>query len=86
MKDKCMYNLKENSQTDSVYCEKLNQWISLKYCDICRFHEKAIDNNENRLLHSYNYSYNIANDDNAGERGNSSPLLSKFIIASSEAS
>ena len=37
--DKCQHNLKENPQTHSVYCEKLEQWISIKYCDICRHHE-----------------------------------------------
>jgi hypothetical protein len=84
MVEKCRFNIKENSRTNSIYCEKLDQWVSVKLCDMCLSYEKAIDNNKNRLLHSYNYSYNIANDNNAGERGKTSLLLKKFIITFSE--
>jgi len=37
--EKCKFNLKENPLTCSVYCGKLKQWISSKYCALCLDHE-----------------------------------------------
>jgi hypothetical protein len=39
--EKCKFNLKENLQTRSVYCGKLQQWISIKYYALCLDHEAA---------------------------------------------
>jgi hypothetical protein len=39
--EKCKFNLKENLQTRSVYCGKLQQWVSSKYCALCFNREAA---------------------------------------------
>lgn len=83
MTEKCKHLLKERSETKSVFCGKLDQWISAKYCEVCRFCERVNDNHQNQLLHSYNYSYNIAHD-NQRERTREQhfPIFKDFIIAS----
>jgi hypothetical protein len=77
--EKCKFNLKENAKTKSIYCTKLEQWISQKYCVLCRFYEPN-NNNNKLLLHSYNYNYSIAHNNNEGEGGIKFLLPSKFLI------
>jgi len=62
---KCKFNLRENLQTKSVYCERLAQWVSVKYCALCLDHEpdsaKIISNNKTELLDNYNYNIAFSN-------------------------
>jgi len=71
--EKCKFNLKENAKTKSIYCTKLEQWVSAKYCALCRHHEAGSPKlkciNKSMLLDNYNYNYNITCI-NEGERGN----------------
>jgi hypothetical protein len=81
--EKCKFNLKE--QNRSVYCTKLEQWVSIKYCALCQKYEpsnviheagspKLICNKHAMLFDNYNYNYNIASCNKRGKRG-----LSFFI-------
>jgi len=58
----CKFALKENPKTRSVYCGKFDQWVSVKYCNLCLNHEplsaKLINNNKIIPIHNYSYNYN----------------------------
>jgi hypothetical protein len=74
----CDFLVMKNEKTNSVYCCKLDQWISAKFCLFCR--EKLNDNNKINSLHSYSYNYSIGNNNNAGKRGKTSPLLKNSLL------
>jgi hypothetical protein len=78
---KCKFNLRE--QNRSVYCTKLEQWVSIKYCALCQKYEPSnviheagspkLKCNKHAMLF-HNYNYNIASCNKRGFWG-----LSFFI-------
>jgi len=69
MTEKCKFNLREKNR--SVYCTKLNQWVSEKYCALCQKYEAGspkLKCNKHAMLFD-NYNYNIASCNKRGKRG-----------------
>jgi hypothetical protein len=54
----CRYLQKKNKYR-SVFCLKLDQWVSAKYCSVCRFYAKQDNYHQKPSLHNYNYNYYI---------------------------
>ena len=56
----CKHRLRENS-FKSIYCLKLGQWVSAKYCSVCCFYAERdnYDITQKPLLDNYSYNYNI---------------------------
>jgi hypothetical protein len=56
----CKFAIREDVKTRSVYCGKRDQWVSVKYCNLCLDHEagspKLICNKQSMLFDNYNYN------------------------------
>jgi predicted amidophosphoribosyltransferase len=55
---KCKWNIKP-IKNNSVFCEKMLQWVSDKYCDCCKDFKRDNYNHQKPAIDNYNYNYNI---------------------------